>query len=199
LIFRFFCFYNFNFLDTQTITTTIAIATAVTTTTTQNSVCTLGGLTCPTPMFTWDRSNNCTKPAASYIYYSCCYQAISNQLTIEFLLREDVSNWFIDDVSITQGNGELVINGGFESNLTGWTAISSAGNLAITPLSVQSIGSAHAGSSYLYSEAKTTFDRVKQTVNVTQGQNVNISFWWLDEGGVPGPTEICEASVTLTP
>ncbi len=37
---------------------------------------------------------------------------------IEFILREDISNWYIDNVSIKQDNGELLINGGFESNLT---------------------------------------------------------------------------------
>ncbi len=64
---------------------------------------------------------------------------------------------------------------------------------------VNSPGGAHSGSAYLYSEAKYASDHVQQTVNVTQGQNVNISFFWLDEGGVPGPTEQCEATVTLTP
>jgi hypothetical protein len=151
-------------------------------------------------MFAWNRTHNCTKPAASYIYYTCCYQAVSTQLTIEFILREDVSNWYIDDVSITQGSSELLINGGFESNLTGWTATSSIGNLSVTPVAMYSPGAAHFNSSvYLYSEAKSTSDHIKQTVNVIQGQNVNISFWWLDEGGIAGPTEICEATVTLTP
>ena len=150
-------------------------------------------------MFVWNRTNNCVPPSASYLYYTCCYRATSTQLTIEFFLRDDISNWLVDDVSISQGSGELLINGGFESNLTGWTATSSIANLLVTPVVMYAPLLAHSSSSYLYSEAKNTFDWIKQTVNVIQGQNVNISFWWLDIGGSPGPTEFCEATVTLTP
>ena len=150
-------------------------------------------------MFVWDRTNNCTKPAGSYIYYTCCYQAVSTELTIQFILREDVTNWLIDDVSITQGNSELLINGGFESNLTGWTVTSSIGNVSVTPLAMNLPSAAHTGNTYLHSEGRSTSDRIKQTVNVIQGQNVNISFWWLDQGGTAGPSEICEGSVRLTP
>ena len=110
-----------------------------------------------------------------------------------------MSNWYFDDVSIRQGNSELLINGGFESNFTGWTVSSSISNLSITPLAMTSPGSAHTGSVYLYSEAKYASDHIKQTVSVSQGQDVNISFWWLDDGGTPGASELCEAVVTLTP
>lgn len=110
-----------------------------------------------------------------------------------------MSNWYIDDVSIKQGSNELLTNGGFESNFTGWTVSSGISNLSVTPLAMNSPGAAHTGSVYLYSEAKFSSDRIKQTVNVIQGQYVNISFWWLDDGGVPALLELCEAVVTLTP
>lgn len=110
-----------------------------------------------------------------------------------------MSNWYIDDVSLKQGSGELLINGGFELNLAGWTVSSGIANLSTTPLAINSPGSAHTGSAYLYSDAKYASDHIRQTVNVIQGQNVNISFWWLDDGGTPGPSELCEAVVTLTP
>jgi hypothetical protein len=65
-------------------------------------------------MFTRNRTDNCTKPAASYLYYTCCYQAVSTHLTIEFILREDISNWYIDDVSIRYAlKPKLVLNFGF--------------------------------------------------------------------------------------
>lgn len=150
-------------------------------------------------MFLRNRTNNCSKPANSYLYYSCCYQAVSNQLTIEFVLREDMSNWYFDDVSIKWGSSELLINGGFESNLTGWTAVSSISNLSVTPVAMHSAGSAHTGSVYLHSEAKYASDRIKQTISVIPGQNLDISFWWLDDGGIPAASELCEAVVTLTP
>ncbi|CAF2670891.1 unnamed protein product [Rotaria sp. Silwood2] len=167
-------------------------------TTTQNSVCTTGGITCPTPLFSWNRTNNCTKSSSSYVYYTCCYQAVSTQLTIRFKLQEEVTHWYIDDVSMIQGNGELIINGGFESNLTGWTIIRST-NLSVTSYADIAPGAAHSGSAYLYSAAISTPDYIKQTVNVIQGQNVNISFWWFDEGGVGGSFDICEGTVTLIP
>lgn len=101
---------------------------------------------------------------------------------------------------MTQGNGELVINGGFESNLTGWTATSGIGNLSVTPIAKYSPSAAHYNSTnYLHSEGIAAPDHIKQTVNVVQGQNVNVSFWWRDLGGVAAPSEVCEAIVKLTP
>ncbi|CAF1240317.1 unnamed protein product [Rotaria sp. Silwood1] len=181
-----------NSINTDT-TTLSSIAT-----TTQTSVCTTGGITCPTPLLTWSRTNNCSKSSSSYEHYTCCYQAVSTQLTIRFKLQEQVNHWHIDDVSMTQGNGELIINGGFESNLTGWTVIPST-NLSVTSYAFIAPGAAHSGLAYLYSEATSSPDYIKQTVSVVQGQNVNISFWWFDEGGVSGPSDICEGTVTLIP
>ncbi|CAF1024114.1 unnamed protein product [Rotaria sordida] len=180
----------------------IAIANKISltavTTTTQTSVCTTGGITCPTPILSWSRTNNCTRSSSSYVYYSCCYLAVSTQLTIQFQLQEQVSHWYIDEVSMIQSNGELIINGGFESNLTGWTVIPST-NLSVTSYAHVAPGAARFGSAYLYSEAVSGPDYIKQTFNVVQGQNVNVSFWWLDEGGVGGANDICEGIVTLTP
>ncbi|CAF0862680.1 unnamed protein product [Rotaria sordida] len=180
----------------------IAIANKISltavTTTTQTSVCTTGGITCPTPILSWSRTNNCTRSSSSYVYYSCCYLAVSTQLTIQFQLQEQVSHWYIDEVSMIQSNGELIINGGFESNLTGWTVIPST-NLSVTSYAHVAPGAARFGSAYLYSEAVSGPDYIKQTFNVVQGQNVNVSFWWLDEGGVGGANDICEGIVTLSP
>ncbi|UJR28888.1 hypothetical protein I4U23_010108 [Adineta vaga] len=162
------------------------------------SACTFGAMMCTTPILSWNKTGICTPSAPSYRYLSCCYRAISSQLTIEFQLIEEVGQWHIDDISMTQGNAELVINGGFESNFTGWTVISS-GNLSITPLAYSFPGGAHSGSAYLYSIAASTSDYIKQTVNVIQNQDVNVSFWWYDEGGVAAPTEKCEGYVILTP
>ncbi|CAF1663211.1 unnamed protein product, partial [Adineta ricciae] len=166
--------------------------------TAQQSPCTIGAMTCSSPIFSWNKTGVCTQSAPSYRYFSCCHRAISTQLTIEFQLIEEVGPWHIDDVSIMQNNRELLINGGFESNLTGWIIISSA-NLSITPLAYSSVSAAHSGSAYLYSMAALTPDYIKQTVNVAQNQDVNVSFWWYDEGGVAGSTEKCEGYITLTP
>ncbi|CAF0720732.1 unnamed protein product [Adineta steineri] len=73
---------------------------------------------------------------------------------------EQVSVWHIDDVSMTQGNGELINNGGFEMSFTGWV-VSSSANLSITPLAYSSPPATHTGSIYLYSTALSTPDKIK--------------------------------------
>jgi hypothetical protein len=148
-------------------------------------------------MLRWDRSNNCTRSASSYIYRSCCYRTISTQLTIRFKLQEDVSQWYFDDVSISQGSGELLNNGGFESNVTGW-AVTLASNSTITTFADAS-GGAHSGLAYLRSQCQGAPDYIEQTVAVSQSQDVNISFWWRDEGGVSGGSDVCEGIVSLIP
>ncbi|CAF0732152.1 unnamed protein product [Adineta steineri] len=160
----------------------------IATTTTQNSVCTISSTICSTPLVFWNNTGVCTQSSPSYRYFSCCYQVISTQLSIEFKLIEQIIVWHINDVSMTQGNGELIDNGDFEMNFTGWTIPSSA-NLLITPLAYYSPSVAYTGSIHLYSTALSTPDKIKQTVN--------ISFWWYDESDVAVPTERCEGSFTL--
>lgn len=166
-------------------------------TTTEISSCTPGGATCSSPMLLRDRSNNCTRSSSSYVFQTCCYRTISTQLTIRFKLQEDVSQWYFDDVSIRQGSGELLSNGGFESNVTGWTVIL-ASNSTITTFADAS-GGAHSGLAYLRSQCQGASDYILRTVAVVQGQNVNISFWWRDEGGVSGGSDVCEGIVALIP
>ncbi len=67
-------------------------------------------------------------------------------------------------------------------------------------MAIYSSSAAHFNSSvYLQPEARSASDYIKQTVNVIQGQNVNISFGWLDEGVVSDGLEICEVTIILTP
>ena len=78
----------------------------------------------------------------------------SSQLTIEFRLLQEVSGWYLDDVSMTQGSGELIINGGSESNLTGWTIITT--NALISALMYFSMGGCRSGSACLNSQSSIT-------------------------------------------
>jgi hypothetical protein len=57
----------------------------------------------------------------------------------------------------------------------------------------------HTGSAYLYGGSKYAPADLKQTFNVIQGQNINISFWWAD-GGSPVyiPGKICQANVIIS-
>ena len=49
-------------------------------------------------------------------------------------------------------------------------------------------------------KANIFFRKAKATEDIViQNQDVNVSFWWYDEGGVAAPTEKCEGYVILTP
>jgi hypothetical protein len=50
---------------------------------------------------------------------------------------------------MTQNIGELIINGSFESNFTGWTVIF-PGNLSVTPLAYFSPVTSNFGLAYLF-------------------------------------------------
>ncbi len=91
-------------------------------------------------------------------------------------LQEDISHWSIDDISATHNNG------GFESNWTGWI-LTIPSNVVTSGTCVHNQNnSAHAGSSYLYDRSQNAPADLKQTFNVIQGQNINISYWWSDGG-----------------
>lgn len=121
-------------------------------------------------------------------------------MTIRFKLQQDVTQWYIDDVSLKQNSQELLINGGFESNITGWTILQHD-NSTVSSFVELSPGASKTGSMYLRSSAASGPDYIFQRVNVIQGADVNVSFWWYDEGGaVYYPSvDVCEGTVVLIP
>ena len=150
------------------------------------------GLICPTQMF------NVTDPFCQgqipYNYYSCYQMATSTSVTIQFALQHDTmsGHWYFDDISAIQNNNiQLIINGGFEFNLTGWALNISLNSTPETYVDTMN-GLAHTGSAYLYGASKNSPAYIHQTFNVTQGEYINVSFWWGYDGGLQSG-HICEA------
>ena len=59
-------------------------------------------------------------PPGAWTSVSCCYPSPSiTKITIEIAVLDDTGGyWLLDDFSASQGNGQLISNGGFEYNLT---------------------------------------------------------------------------------
>lgn len=129
---------------------------------------------------------------------SCCYVAPTvNQTTFEIAVQEDDSGfWMIDDISATQGNGELVSNGGFENNLSSWTL--TVYSNATSTTAVDSIsGTQHTGVAYLYGASMNAPVYVTQTFSIIPAQNVLISFWWNYVGALGAGFGTSELTITL--
>ena len=155
-------------------------------------------LICPVQMF------NVTDPLCQgqvpYNYYTCHQIATSTSVTIQFGLQHGTvsGHWYFDDISVTQNNNiQLIINGGFESNLTGWILNISSNSTRETYVDSMS-GLAHTGSAYLYGASRNSPAYIQQTFNVTQGEYINVSFWWGYDGGLHSG-HVCEAIGQLLP
>ena len=124
----------------------------------------------------------------------------SNSLTIRFTFQHDTSSghWYFDDISAVQNvNRQLIVNGGFEGNFTGWMVNASDNSISDTYID-RRIGLAHTGSAYLYSASKNTPFYIEQRLNVTRGKYIHLSFWWGYDGGLKiGNT--CQATAQLIP
>jgi hypothetical protein len=139
---------------------------------------------CPKEMF------NLTDPTCHgqipYQYYSCYQMITSTILTIRFAFQHDTmsGHWYFDDISVVQdANVELIINGGFEMNLTGWN-VNMSSNSSSEMYIDTTAGLAHTGSAYFNGDSKNTPVYIEQTFNVTIDEYVHISFWWGYDGGL---------------
>lgn len=153
---------------------------------------------CPTELF------NITDPLCHgqvpYQYYSCYQMVTSTTLTIQFSFQHDTmsGHWYFDDISAVQNaNLQLIMNGGFETNLTGWTVNMSSNSTSDIYLDTMT-GLAHTGSAYFNGASKNSPVYIEQTFDVTIGEYINISFWWGYDGGLTiGDT--CQAIGQLIP
>ncbi|CAF3669128.1 unnamed protein product [Rotaria sordida] len=136
----------------------------------------------------------------SYNYYSCYQMATSKLFTIQFALQHDTisGHWYFDGISVVQNdNIQLIVNGGFESNLTGWTLNISSNSTPDTYIDTTT-NLAHTGSAYLYGASKYYPVYIQQTFQVIQGEYINVSFWWKYDGGLK-LGHICQAIGRLIP
>ena len=87
-----------------------------------------------------------------YRYYSYSQLATSTPLTLRFNLQHDTQagHWYFDDISVRQNdNYQLITNGDFESNLTGWK-VNISSEIYVDTLTTL----AHSGSGYLSGRSK---------------------------------------------
>lgn len=139
---------------------------------------------CPTEMF--NLTDLLCQGQIPYQYYSCSYMTTSTSLTIRFTFQHDTTSghWYFDEISAVQNvNGQLIINGGFESNFTGWNINVSANSTFDTYVD-RTAGLAHTGSAYLHGGSKNTPSYIEQTLNVTNGEYIHLSFWWGYDSGL---------------
>lgn len=167
-------------------------------TSTQSNACNTNNSTaCAVPMYY--NSNVGYNIPSTWTLISCCYSSsTASQLTIEFTIQEDDSGyWLIDDVSATQGTGELITNGGFESNLSNWTV--ALGVIATANIFVDTVsGQQHSGLGFLSASSASSSSYIQQTFPIVQGTNTLVSFWLLYMPAFGSSFGISEISVTLT-
>lgn len=116
--------------------------------------------------------------------------------TLSFVFRHDPGYWALDDVSVSNGATQLIINGGFESgNLTGWSySISGScpGNYGGQTMHDSSI--AKSGDFYYFDGCFGNSDKLYQTFPTIAGVTYNISFWLINKDCCD-PVEI--ANITI--
>ncbi|CAF0867034.1 unnamed protein product [Rotaria sp. Silwood1] len=171
--------------------------TRISTTTGSTHVCNTSNYTaCSTVMY--HNLNLLYLPPPVWALVSCCYVAPTmNQYTIEIAVQDDSGYWALDDVSATQGNGELISNGGFEYNWTNWTLTVYSNATSLTTIDSVS-GNQLTGTAYLYGASLNAPVYVKQTFSIIPGQNFIISFWWNYYPLFGGGFGTSELTVTLT-
>ncbi|CAF3630483.1 unnamed protein product [Rotaria sp. Silwood1] len=131
--------------------------------------------------------------------YTCeAYSWTSNKTgiaTLAFQFRNDPDYWYVDDVSVSNGSANILINGGFESGSfsSGWTVSLPNGNCTSSGATV-SILLPNTGSYSLRDGCVGTANQIAQSFAVTKGQVYVVRFWIQAGGSGSGIT----ASVTLS-
>jgi hypothetical protein len=91
----------------------------------------------------------------------------------------------MDDVSVSDGTTEMLVNGDFESGtlLPGWTASTPNGNCACSYDAAVDNYNCHTGSYCLKDGCCGVADQISQSFMATAGQSYFVSFWLLGNGG----------------
>jgi hypothetical protein len=93
-----------------------------------------------------------------------------NNITIEIAVEDNAGGyWLVDDLSATQGYGELISNGGFEFNMTNWTLIVYPNATSPTLIADSVLNTPHTGNAYLYGVSMNAASYVRQTFSIIPG------------------------------
>jgi hypothetical protein len=117
--------------------------------------------------------------------YTALYTGIA---TLEFGFKAKSASlaWHLDDVSIldtTASNIQMLVNGGFENNLTGWQVLCSSENCAGSGSFVFA-GLTHSGTYCYKGSCFGAYDFLHQSFSIVTGHIYMLSFW-LFTGGDP--------------
>lgn len=125
-------------------------------------------------------------PGATYVNYTVNFTAVLTSTDITFAFRNDPGFTAMDDVSvvdITTASGNLISNGGFESNLTGWTYDNVYGATyggAVDPTTTTNCDGhvgPRSGSNDFCDGAVGSYDAVDQVIATTIGDTYTVSYW----------------------
>lgn len=137
---------------------------------------------CGTPVSVGTSSNLYYATSGS-TSYSCQYftwiASTTGSVTLSFLLRNDIAFWYLDDVSVMNGNTEMLVNGDFESGSfsPGWTKSPSGSCTWFTPGGSVDNSSPHTGTYHVIDKCFNPGDTISQSFSVTAGQTYFVSFW----------------------
>jgi hypothetical protein len=120
-----------------------------------------------------------------YTMYSVTFTATNANTVLTFALRNDPGFFALDDISMvddTTSSGNLVVNGGFESGLTGWTDTNIYGATFAGVVAGADCGSdaslgPHSGSFEWCDGSTQAYDAIYQTIATNPGNLYTISFW----------------------
>ncbi len=100
-------------------------------------------------------------------------------VTLAFQLRNDPSNWYLDDVSVYDGGTQMLVNGGFETgSLSPWVVTFPNGICQLSSPSGQVCSTFPHTGTYDYCDGcNSVADQVSQSFMATTGQVYIISFW----------------------
>lgn len=116
---------------------------------------------------------------SAYKFYSFSYQTCARSAKLTFAFQQDIDAWCLDDITVSNGTHNLILNGGFETgNLMPWV-YENPRNLSF-PGGISQAWSNHNARSgiYFYSDGVYNgFDYLSQNFSTIPMFQYNISFW----------------------
>ncbi|UJR11198.1 hypothetical protein I4U23_015379 [Adineta vaga] len=172
---------------TSTVTTTTTSVTTTSSTSTSSSTSSTSSTStttanpCGTPINVGS-SSLFSSTTFSFTSYTCCYAewiaSTTGSVNLVFQFRSNIDHWYLDDVTVTNGTTELLVNGGFEygSFSPGWTRSIPNGACQFSSGSQVMGGLARTGSYRVDSWCANVADEISQSFFVTTGQSYSIRF-----------------------
>ena len=136
----------------------------------------------------------------NYAFYSYSYKTCASSATLTFGFRHDVDSWFLDDVSVSDGSSNLVINGGFELSIVGWSSYTQGGTSSGGGPNIGWLGNPpHSGVLCYQNGIYNDVEYLSQTFPTVPNFQYNISFWLRSNALANYSGAVVTAHVFITP